>query len=137
MGLPTSPRGLDGTVGVRFYGDVSFPGPFYEVGMLARYRFKFDVNTGPLLSVEPWAGVGVAFMFIDKINSNLFLSFPLAVGLDLQLGVPNFYLVTQADINTINPIGPAYHATEDGIQYWYTPHYNNFKVKAGLAYRFY
>lgn len=137
LGLPSSPKGMNGTVGMRFTGTANYPGPFFGLNVMARYRFKIDLSLSGLKSIEPWIGAGLGFHFVDSISTSIYLQFPIGAGCDFQTGIPNFYITSQLEINTINPMGPTWSESSNGGQYWYRPHYDSYMIKVGLAYAFY
>ena len=125
FGLPTSDRLARGTFGMRLYGNFSMPGRYMEFVFMPRYRLKFDVDREKLFSVEPWMGIGISFAFLERMNNGPFTSFPLVIGCDFQIIVPNLYMTMQLDVSMLNPWGPG------------QKHYDNFMFKMGLAYAFY
>ncbi len=135
LGFPTSEKGLDGTVGMRLASGISVPGPFFDMNVLARYRLRFVLTGGR--SVEPWAGMGIGFHFIDRISSGLFVQLPIAVGCDFQIGGTGLVVTTQIQINTLNPSGPSREGESEGHPVWLMPRYDSYMLRLGLAWQFY
>lgn len=123
-----------GNLGVTTGFTWAAPKTFMNIALEPRYRFHFPLANTTLRSIEPWAGLGVAFAFRDRIDKDRYLWIPLSAGCDVAVGSKRLYAGVAVDFNTINPRGVTRTVTSSGERHDYEAHIDNFAVLLRLSY---
>jgi hypothetical protein len=116
-----------GNLGLTTGFTLALPKTFMNFELEPRYRLRFPLMGTTLRSVEPWAGLGVAFAFREKIDKNYYLWFRVSAGCDLALGSDRLYAGIAVNYDMGNPRGVTRTTYED--------HMNSFAVLLRLSYR--
>jgi hypothetical protein len=117
-----------GDLGVAAAFTVALPKTFMNVALVPRYRLRFSLAGATVRSIEPWAGLGVAFAFRDHLGKDFYLWLPISAGCDFQLGASGLYGGIGIDLNYVNPKGVDHGAAGEA-------HLDNLVVLLRLAYR--
>lgn len=123
-----------GNLGLAAGFTVAAPDPFMNFAIEPRYRFRFPLTGSILRSLEPWGGLGLAFAFREKIDSNYYLWLPLSLGCDVGLVSKRLYAGVAVDLNTINPKGTRRGVIVSGVRHDYDARMDNIAVLVRLSY---
>lgn len=116
-----------GNLGVSASFTIAMPKTFMNVALVPRYRLRFPLAGAAIRSIEPFAGLGVAFAFRDNIDKDVYVTVPISAGCDFQLGSDGVYGGVGLDLNLANPKGVKHGSSED--------HLDNAVVLLRVGYR--
>jgi len=124
-----------GNLGVQTGFTLTAPKTFMNFALEPRYRLRFPLTGGTVRSIEPWAGLGVAFAFREKIDRNYYLLLvPLSIGCDLALGSERLYAGVAAHLNYGNPKGVKNTVLISDQPHQYDVHMDNLEFLVRLSY---